>query len=154
MSMKKAFTLIELLIVIAIIGILATLIFVNVNVARKKARDAKRMADLKNLQTAVELYAQDNPGSPTTGNVWITSSAQPANYIPGLSPTYIGTLPKDPLQGSAGYYYAYRSDGSNYKIRACLVESTTGFDNNNAFWDPAMNTCFMVTSSLAVTSAW
>jgi prepilin-type N-terminal cleavage/methylation domain-containing protein len=58
----KGFTLIELLVVVAIIAILAAMILVNVNEARKKARDARRFSDLKNVQTALELYAAANNG--------------------------------------------------------------------------------------------
>lgn len=49
------FTLIELLVVIAIIGLLATIVAVSVNHARQKARDAKRINDLKQFSTALEL---------------------------------------------------------------------------------------------------
>ena len=59
---KRAFTLIELLVVIAIIGLLASIVLVSVNNARKKARDAKTMNDLKQFQTALEL-CYDKQGS-------------------------------------------------------------------------------------------
>lgn len=64
---QKGFTLIELLVVIAIIGLLSTLAVVALNNARQKARDAKRVADWKQIQTALELYATENGGSYPTG---------------------------------------------------------------------------------------
>ena len=53
---KRGFTLIELLVVIAIIGIIATMILLRLSTARKKARDARRLSDVKQIQTALELY--------------------------------------------------------------------------------------------------
>src|SRR5574344_1894140 len=58
-SNLQGFTLIELLVVIAIIGILATLAIVSLTTARSSSRDAKRIADLKQLQTALEVYYND-----------------------------------------------------------------------------------------------
>ncbi len=60
-SNKKGFTLIELLVVIAIIGLLATLAVVALGNARQKSRDAKRVSDIKQFQTALELrYVEED----------------------------------------------------------------------------------------------
>ena len=61
------FTLIELLVVIAIIGILASVVLASLNSARKKSRDARRLADIGQLRVALELYydAQTNKYPPT-----------------------------------------------------------------------------------------
>ena len=62
--MRRGFTLIEMLIVIAIIGILAGIIIVGLGSRRGAARDAKRIADLRSTQQALELYYQVNDAYP------------------------------------------------------------------------------------------
>jgi len=56
---KSAFTLIELLVVIAIIGLLSTLSIVALNTSRSRARDARRVADMREIRTALEMYFTD-----------------------------------------------------------------------------------------------
>jgi prepilin-type N-terminal cleavage/methylation domain-containing protein len=90
---KKGFTLIELLVVIAIIGILASIVSVSLTSARAKARDAKRISDIRTIQLALETYYSDNGQYPNT--------------TAGLVPNYIGTVPCDPNSPS-GSCTAYK----------------------------------------------
>ncbi len=80
-SAISGFTLIELLVVIAIIGVLASIVLASLNSARQKSRDARRIADVKQLQLALELYydAQTPPAYP----VAVVSSCD-ATHASGL----------------------------------------------------------------------
>ena len=125
---KKGFTLIELLVVIAIIGLLSTLAVVALGSARVKARDSKRLSDLKQVQTALELYYTDNNGYPTASAVSLGST----NYAclntsgfaaVGCSSPYMGNVPSDPRSGT----YSYTSAASTtYTISATLEGTMSG----------------------------
>lgn len=120
---KKGFTLIELLVVIAIIGLLSTLAVVALGSARTKSRDAKRLADLKQIQSALELYYTDKNAYPitasstplgATGTVCLNGSGFGAA---GCGSPYMGLIPKDP----SGSQYLYTSaDGKDFTINATL----------------------------------
>ncbi len=69
MKNQKGFTLIELLVVIAIIGLLSTIAVVAMQGARNKARDAKRISDIKQLSTILDIEAAATPG---TGGAGVT----------------------------------------------------------------------------------
>ncbi len=86
---RKGFTLAELLIVIALIGLLALLAYVSLNRGRVKARDAKRISDVKQMQTALELYFHNNNSYPPQQDL---TTFQPDN----LAPTYVSTMPTPP----------------------------------------------------------
>lgn len=97
---QKGFTLVELLVVIAIIGILATLLLLQLGVARQRARDAKRIVDVSQVRTAVELYFDD------TGNYPQVATYNALGNL--LVPKYITQLPIDSLNnGNYTYNYAY-----------------------------------------------
>ncbi len=115
---KPGFTLIELLVVIAIIGILATLAVVSLQNARKNARDAKRIADVRQMQTALELYYNDTGVYPLTGEIDST--------IATGGSTYMATVPTAPTPADgdceeSDNTYTYTSaNGSTYTIGFCI----------------------------------
>ena len=120
--MKKAFTLVELLVVIAIIGILSTLSVVALNSARAKARDARRLSDIKQIRTALDMY-YDSAGT------------YPTSLIPGSPLSYNGLdflakVPDDPLS-SQHYIYAQTENGQNYTISFTLETKSAGYEPGN-----------------------
>lgn len=121
---QRGFTLIELLVVIAIIGLLSSIILASLNSARVKSRDARRLADFKQIQTALELYYGDNTSYPTTasGGTTVTSALGTA-----LAPAYIQSVPKDPSRAdtsATGYLYC-STDGQSYAMLADLERTNT-----------------------------
>lgn len=114
MILKRGFTLIELLVVISIIGILSSVVVTSLAEARTKARDAKRVAEIQQVRTALEMYyngAGSYPQVGAEGNTVALSSLQTA-----LAP-FIPVLPADPLGGSFHEYnYTWADAGRAYAI--------------------------------------
>lgn len=98
-SDTRGFTLIELLVVIAIIGMLSSVILASLNNARAKARDAKRTASIRQIQTALELYYDTNGYYVSSADVVLHTALTP------LVPTYISALPIDPNTAAPFRYY-------------------------------------------------
>jgi type II secretion system protein G len=130
MKNKKGFTLIELLVVIAIIGLLSTLAVVALNSARQKSRDSKRVADIKQIQTALELYFADSVnGYPSNDNLELgvdvkalcTGGWNSGSCGAGTT-TYMGLVPQAPVPSdcSSGNEYIYNGGGDAYTIDFCL----------------------------------
>ena len=125
---NRAFTLIELLVVIAIIGLLATLSVLALNNARAKSRDAKRLADVKQIQTAMELYFNSTGHYPTASEF---NSGKLEYYSPTVgSTTFMIAIPSAPTpnDGSCSdtdniYTYAPSADGTDYTLNFCVAKS-------------------------------
>lgn len=129
--MKKGFTLMELLIVIAVIGILISISTVAYTSAQKKTRDSRRRSDLKALSSGFEQYYADN------------SSSYPATC--SLSTTYMPNgMPKDPKTGTeytstAGWYSC---STSSYCVCAALEGETNAVTNCSGQSPPSGYTGF------------
>lgn len=109
MKNKNGFTLIELLVSIAIISILTGVSIVGLNSIRNKAKDTKRIADVRQLQIALATYKSVNGKYPASGG-WLAE-----NYIVGLAPAFISKLPVDPNGSGGSYGYSYQ-DYNNGKF--------------------------------------
>ena len=147
MSRRKAFTLVELIIVIAIVAILAGAIFVAIDPARRlhETRNARRSADIATLLDGIKKYQADNSGthySTLIGiavNQWYvigtaagsctrtctTYTAQSSCVnLSGIGSNYLAIIPKDPKDGTdaqTGYVLKKDSNGA-ISILSCDVE--------------------------------
>ena len=116
----SAFTLVELLVVIAIIGILSTLSVIVFNNARAKARDSRRLSDVKQIGMALELYYDDKgryPPPPTPTGTPITGLCLSNSGFTSTCGTiaYLQKIPSDPLP-NIHYTYSYLNSGESYRL--------------------------------------
>jgi type II secretion system protein G len=112
---SKGFTLVELLVVIAIIGILATIILVSLGTARRRARDARRISDIRQIALALQLFREDNTAYPQ--NAYAATGS--------LIPTYVRAVPTDPNGGNYLYGVDNATSAQNYVLGATLEVGTS-----------------------------
>src|SRR3989344_6650142 len=172
-TVHKGFTLIEVLVVIGILGILATVALVAINPAeaQKKARDTQRLKDMSTLQSIIEQYLQDNPGSGNALAATVSLSSGPngtkvcgANWLTVNLCPYANVIPIDPINrptsvtnslgaavpGTNAYYY-FVSTSAGYKL-CTYMESASNKEKIKAINDGGNNdTNFEVFSSSTIT---
>lgn len=118
----KAFTLVEIMVVIAIIGILSTLIMVSLDNTKMTARNTRRLADIKQLQLALKLYYNDVGSFP--------ASITPGSPIAANGVSYLLRVPANPKpwadNGCADqdYKYTQLEGGKRYMLSFCLGDTT------------------------------
>jgi general secretion pathway protein G len=128
---SEGFTLIEIMVVILILGLLATIVVQSLRGATDKAKRTKAEADISEIKTALDRYYLDNGNYPTTDQglqaliTAPTSGNIPTNYEEG---GYIERVPADPW----GHTYFYQSDGNSYILKSFGADGVEGGEGKNA----------------------
>ena len=144
-------------------AILVTILVYSFGSTQAGARDAERQSDLKAVQIALDLYKQkygrypercpsfDADWSGQDGTNYACSSG--SQYIIGLAPEFIPTLPRDPraVERDQGYAYTVNADGSVYKFmaRGTVEDDEIDYDHPFRSCDKTNDTAVVVSSSAA-----
>jgi prepilin-type N-terminal cleavage/methylation domain-containing protein len=150
MNSRRGFTLIEVLVVVSVIALMMTFLFLGFNDGRGQSRDAKRQADLRNLQTAVQAYRSEHGRYPAgcngagnwsgeLGGAWDCGDGTNQYIVghePGINfaPRYIRSIPSDPkrVDANSGYAYLTNAEGTVYKLVVFRsVEEFSAIDSDN-----------------------
>lgn len=122
-STRKGFTLIEMLIVIAIIGILASIVLVGLGPIQRQARDSRRISDLRSVQTLLEICYTRNGQYPNSANYATLATALVGTGAPPAgcgTPAPARVVPNDPNAG--GTYLYGQTGGTSYTLGATLED--------------------------------
>lgn len=120
---SNGFTLIELLVVIAIISLLSSVVLASFSNARENARDAKRLQDMQQLQTAVEMHINAEGEVPLDGqDQWFEEKKGSWSNVEAELSGYMNSVPEDPINDTANYY-TYRAGGTGGSDECSFDES-------------------------------
>lgn len=112
--MKKSFSLVEILVVVTIISLLASIAAVSYSRFVKQSRDARRKTDIEQIRAAVEMYRNFKGAYPTPGMVFGSGSIVDSSVVP--TTTYMSKVPNDPLSTSpSSHTYYYTSTAPSYQ---------------------------------------
>lgn len=132
---QRGFTLIELMIVVVILGILATLLIPRIMERPEEARRMKARVDIKTVESALKLYKLDSGTYPTTEQGLVALLKKPetapvprkwkeGGYLEGKN------VPEDPW-GNPYYYLSPAADGKDYVITSYGADGEPGGTGKN-----------------------
>jgi general secretion pathway protein G len=126
----RGFTLIELMVVIAIIGLLATIVIPNVRNALDKGKRVTAQANISQIKNALDRYYLDASAYPTTDQGLNALVAAPSggNVPHDWQGPYLDKIPLDPW----GNAFLYQSDGNTYVLKSFGADGVEGGEGRNA----------------------
>ena len=136
MTRRRGFTLLEVMVVIFVIGLLATLVAPKIVGRADDARRTKAIADMKGIEQALNLYRLDGGAYPTTeqGLEALVHRPERPPAPRAWNPNgYLERVPVDPW----GHPYAYLGDGSRFTLRSYGADGVDGGDGKAADLDSA-----------------
>lgn len=126
-TQMKGFTVVELLIVIVVIAVLASITVVAFNGVQQRGRDAKRASDGKSIVKALEAYRATHGRFPTPtpsrgGTSFEQSTDTPGTFMEYLQGEYMSTVPIDPINDSTRYYRYHVYEESTLPGMGCPTD--------------------------------
>ncbi len=121
---KKGFTLVELLVVVAIIGLLGGMVVISIKSVKAKTRDTQRITDINSINTVLNLYHTTYFVYPIFDG-YITGTDDLSTTL--KNSTLINVVPTDPLNNGNYRYYYQSTDGQDFYLEYYLeTNSITG----------------------------
>lgn len=138
---QKGFTLIELIIVMVVIGILASIVYVSFTTTQQRSRDAQRDRDIMDVQRALDKYYAANGAYPSVGAD--NTAYDLSTLSTALVPTYISQLPTPPSSSPYQYTRGPVANSSygiimNYESKA---NCQRGNNNQGTTWWGSLTSC-------------
>lgn len=130
---EAGFTLVEIMVVVVIIGLLATVVVLNVLPSQDRARIEKARADIGRIEQAIEMFRLDMGRYPTTDEgleVLVTAPADPRLAARFPDGGYINRLPEDPWGGQ--YQYMFPGENGRFDVWSLGADARPGGEGNNA----------------------
>lgn len=139
MRQRSGFTVLEVLIVLAVFGLMATLAILSLNSTRARLRDAQRLSDVSTVRAALSQYWLEKATYPPSNGLNLGEPGSEAEaftskgFVKGdqaEAPAYLNRVPTGPR---AGEYYRYRGGLNGYSLRF-QTESDTEFGPANVYF--------------------
>ena len=125
LSISQGFTLLELLVVVAIIGMMTAVVAVNSNAARIQSRDAKRKTDATLVAGALQIFYSEQRSYPVAQTASWTGlkdwTGIPTGSLPKFFPTYVSQWPSDPINATADGTAIGNKNGFSYQTNQAAV---------------------------------
>jgi general secretion pathway protein G len=127
---RHAFTLVEMLLVVTIIGILAALVIPKIVGRSEQARATAAHADLSSIKTALDAFEVDNGFYPKSIQDLVTAPGNARNW----HGPYLDKIPQDPWGNNYVYYFPGKHNTGSYDLLSVGPDGKEGTDDDVGNW--------------------